>query len=115
MQFQFLDGAGHWQQLNDTAPLGNSAFSSEFELAQAESHTAASGNCLPIQPLSFRDFMVYPITDRYRRGLAKLAEYTAPDAGQTHLAIAESLQDLAPDVARYIIEFPTATSIPDRA
>jgi 4-carboxymuconolactone decarboxylase len=46
-------------------------------------------------------------TDRYQRGLDELMEYTLtgnPDIS-THLKIAENLQDLAPDVARYIIEF----------
>jgi 4-carboxymuconolactone decarboxylase len=45
------------------------------------------------------------VTDRYQLGLAKLAEYTSPEAGQTHLAVAESLHDIAPDVARFIVEF----------
>lgn len=46
-------------------------------------------------------------SSRYERGLAKLREYTLENAGgsQTHFKVAEELTDIAPDVARYIIEF----------
>lgn len=40
--------------------------------------------------------------DRYRRGLAKLAEMDPETAGRVH----ESLAEVAPDFARYIVEFP---------
>lgn len=45
--------------------------------------------------------------DRYQKGLDKLMEYTITtnkDAS-THLKISDDLKDLAPDVAKYIIEF----------
>lgn len=41
-------------------------------------------------------------TDRYERGLAKLREIDG-EAGEQVL---ESLKDIAPDFARYLIEFP---------
>ena len=40
--------------------------------------------------------------DRYERGLAKLQEIDG-DAGQR---VIDSLRDIAPDFARYLIEFP---------
>ena len=41
-----------------------------------------------------------------RRGLNKLKEYTLPrEGGLTHLKIADDLEDIAPDVARYIVDF----------
>jgi 4-carboxymuconolactone decarboxylase len=46
-------------------------------------------------------------TDRYQQGLHTLREYTLASDGEiaTHFKIAEDLNDVAPDVARYIIEF----------
>jgi 4-carboxymuconolactone decarboxylase len=41
-------------------------------------------------------------TDRYQRGLQKLAEVDG-NAGEQ---VIESLKDIAPDLARYVIEFP---------
>jgi 4-carboxymuconolactone decarboxylase len=45
--------------------------------------------------------------DRYQRGLATLMEYTLTGNSEisTHLKIADDFKDLAPDVARFIIEF----------
>ncbi|WP_034764888.1 carboxymuconolactone decarboxylase family protein [Rossellomorea vietnamensis] len=45
--------------------------------------------------------------DRYQNGLDKLMEYTLTDNKEisTHLKISEALEDIAPDVAKYIIEF----------
>ena len=43
--------------------------------------------------------------DRYNRGIAKLAEYTLPDAGMTHSKLADELDAIAPDIGRYITEF----------
>lgn len=40
--------------------------------------------------------------DRYRRGLAKLNEID----GAQGQRVVDSLQDIAPDFARYVIEFP---------
>ena len=42
-----------------------------------------------------------------KRGLNKLKQYTLPrDGGAlTHLKIADDLEDIAPDVARYIVDF----------
>jgi 4-carboxymuconolactone decarboxylase len=41
-------------------------------------------------------------TDRYQRGLQKLAEVD----GQAGEQVVESLKGIAPDLARYMIEFP---------
>lgn len=45
--------------------------------------------------------------DRYQNGLDKLMEYTLTDNQEisTHLKISDDLQDIAPDVGKYIIEF----------
>ncbi|MFI8687820.1 carboxymuconolactone decarboxylase family protein [Rossellomorea sp. NPDC077527] len=44
---------------------------------------------------------------RYQHGLDKLMEYTLSDNKEisTHLKITEALEDIAPDVGKYIIEF----------
>ena len=41
-------------------------------------------------------------SDRYERGLEKLKEVDG-EAGET---VIEGLKDIAPDIARYVIEFP---------
>lgn len=43
-----------------------------------------------------------PTNDRYARGLAKLREID----GQAGEHVVDSLADIAPDFARYIVEFP---------
>ncbi|MFC0236997.1 carboxymuconolactone decarboxylase family protein [Fictibacillus phosphorivorans] len=45
--------------------------------------------------------------DRFQNGLDKLMEYTLTDNKDisTHLKISDALQDIAPDVGKYIIEF----------
>ncbi|MBW3110433.1 carboxymuconolactone decarboxylase family protein [Bacillus sp. MCCB 382] len=44
---------------------------------------------------------------RYQHGLDKLMEYTLTENKDisTHLKISEALEDIAPDVGKYIIEF----------
>ncbi|UOQ83617.1 carboxymuconolactone decarboxylase family protein [Gracilibacillus salinarum] len=44
---------------------------------------------------------------KYQQGLDKLMEYTLEgnDEVSTHLKISEDLEDIAPDVGKYIIEF----------
>jgi 4-carboxymuconolactone decarboxylase len=44
---------------------------------------------------------------RYERGLAALSEYTLPgnEGISTHLKIVDDLSDIAPHVARYMVEF----------
>lgn len=44
-------------------------------------------------------------TNRYDKGLAKLAEFTSPHASATHEKIGEDLAAIAPDLGRYITEF----------
>jgi 4-carboxymuconolactone decarboxylase len=43
----------------------------------------------------------------HQRGLSKLQEYTLPDNGRasTHFKIADDLDDIAPDVGKYIVDF----------
>lgn len=45
--------------------------------------------------------------DRYQQGIDKLMEYTLTNNVDvsTHLKISDDLEDIAPDVAKYIIEF----------
>jgi 4-carboxymuconolactone decarboxylase len=45
--------------------------------------------------------------DRFQNGLDKLMEYTLTDNKDisTHLKISDDLQEIAPDVGKYIIEF----------
>ena len=45
--------------------------------------------------------------ERYQQGLDKLTEYTlnANEETSTHHKIAEDLEDIAPDIGKYIIEF----------
>jgi 4-carboxymuconolactone decarboxylase len=46
-------------------------------------------------------------SNRYKNGIDKLMEYTLTDNSDisTHLKISDDLADIAPDVAKYIIEF----------
>ena len=39
-------------------------------------------------------------SDRYEKGLAKLAEFTSPHASATHAKISEDLAAIAPDLGR---------------
>ncbi|MDT0307996.1 fumarylacetoacetate hydrolase family protein [Streptomyces sp. DSM 44917] len=54
---------GEWLPFPDPRPaphpLGGPAFDAGWERAEAERHAAASGEQLPFQPLSFRDFLLY--------------------------------------------------------
>ena len=56
------------------------------------------GRRMPEQP---------PDVSRHQRGVSKLQEYTLPESGgvPTHLKIAEDLNDIAPDVGKYIVDF----------
>jgi 4-carboxymuconolactone decarboxylase len=48
-----------------------------------------------------------PDVSPHERGLSKLQEYTLREGGSaaTHLKIAEDLNDIAPDVGKYIVDF----------
>jgi 4-carboxymuconolactone decarboxylase len=48
-----------------------------------------------------------PDVSPHQRGVSKLQEYTLRESGNaaTHLTIAEDLNDIAPDVGKYIVEF----------
>ncbi|MCP3027150.1 carboxymuconolactone decarboxylase family protein [Halobacillus sp. A5] len=43
--------------------------------------------------------------NRYDKGLKTLQEYTDPDKGTNHFELMKGLEDLAPDIGKYIIEF----------
>lgn len=59
LSYQAQGPDGQWEPRPDWEPLGPSPFAPAFELAIADEHLDASGTCLPFQPLSFRDFMLY--------------------------------------------------------
>lgn len=59
LEVQALDSGGSWQAGPDTDALGGRVFDRDWELASARRHHDASGAVLPLQPVSFRDFMVY--------------------------------------------------------
>jgi 4-carboxymuconolactone decarboxylase len=48
-----------------------------------------------------------PDVSRHERGVSKLQEYTLRESGGavTHSTIAEDLNDIAPDVGKYIVDF----------
>jgi 2-keto-4-pentenoate hydratase/2-oxohepta-3-ene-1,7-dioic acid hydratase in catechol pathway len=59
LEVQRLDDTGSWQPAHDQAALGGTVFDSQWELASARRHHDVSGDVLPFQPASFRDFMLY--------------------------------------------------------
>ncbi|MDI9897443.1 fumarylacetoacetate hydrolase family protein [Rhodococcus sp. IEGM 1381] len=48
-----------WQSTLDGSALGGQIFDLEWELARADEHLRNSSMVLPLQPASFRDFMLY--------------------------------------------------------
>ncbi|MDG4666174.1 fumarylacetoacetate hydrolase family protein [Mycobacterium sp. 236(2023)] len=50
---------GSWAPQTDASALGGAVFAPDWELANAQRHQDLSGNVLPFQPASFRDFMVF--------------------------------------------------------
>lgn len=44
-------------------------------------------------------------TNRYQKGIEKLNEFTDSKSSQTHYELMKSIEDIAPDISRYIIEF----------
>ncbi|OBI52979.1 fumarylacetoacetate hydrolase family protein [Mycobacterium sp. E796] len=50
---------GQWRQATDPGIVGAGAFDPRWQLLAAQRQLAQSRYLLPIQPLSFRDFMVY--------------------------------------------------------
>lgn len=59
LELQALGADGSWAPAPDPSVLGGAVFSPEWELANAQRHHELSGNVLPFQPASFRDFMLY--------------------------------------------------------
>ena len=59
LEVQSLDADGTWHATQDAAPLGGRVYDSDWELAAAQRHHDLTGNVLPFQPASFRDFMLY--------------------------------------------------------
>ena len=59
LELQSLDADGSWRLEPGTDALGGVVFDRDWELASARRHIEMSGNVLPFQPASFRDFMLY--------------------------------------------------------
>ncbi|PRC42566.1 fumarylacetoacetase [Mycobacterium sp. ITM-2017-0098] len=59
LELHALGADGSWAPAPDPSVLGGPVFSPEWELANAQDHQELSGNVLPFQPASFRDFMLY--------------------------------------------------------
>jgi 2-keto-4-pentenoate hydratase/2-oxohepta-3-ene-1,7-dioic acid hydratase in catechol pathway len=59
IEVQFLDQDGRWVTAPDARPLGGTVFDPGWQLAVAERQLNHSQQLLPVQPLSFRDFMLY--------------------------------------------------------
>lgn len=59
LELQSLEPDGSWVPAQDRAVLGGTVFDGGWELATAQRHFEMSGNVLPFQPASFRDFMLY--------------------------------------------------------
>lgn len=59
LELQSLGADGSWAPASDPSMLGGAVFSPVWELANAQRHQELSGNVLPFQPASFRDFMLY--------------------------------------------------------
>jgi len=59
LELQSLAPDGSWVPAKDQAALGGVTFDRGWELATAQRHVQVSGNVLPFQPASFRDFMLY--------------------------------------------------------
>ncbi|MCP3032571.1 carboxymuconolactone decarboxylase family protein [Halobacillus sp. A1] len=45
------------------------------------------------------------MTTRYEKGLEMLKEYTNEEKGTNHFELMKGLNDIAPDIGKYIIEF----------
>lgn len=59
IEIQALDADGTWHAAPDTDALGGQVFDITWELEKARNHHRPSGHLLPVQPASFRDFMLY--------------------------------------------------------
>ena len=59
LELHALGTDGAWASAPDASVLGGPVFGPDWELANARRHHEMSGNVLPFQPASFRDFMVY--------------------------------------------------------
>lgn len=59
LEVHSLAADGSWEPAQDPSPLGGTVFDRGWDLANAQRHRELSGNVLPFQPASFRDFMLY--------------------------------------------------------
>jgi 2-keto-4-pentenoate hydratase/2-oxohepta-3-ene-1,7-dioic acid hydratase in catechol pathway len=59
LELQAMEADGSWLPAQDQSALGGTVFDRDWELATARRHLDVSGNVLPFQPASFRDFMLY--------------------------------------------------------
>jgi 2-keto-4-pentenoate hydratase/2-oxohepta-3-ene-1,7-dioic acid hydratase in catechol pathway len=59
LAYEVEESDGQWQARPGWEPLGPSPFTPAFERDIADEYFSRSHRCLPFQPLSFRDFMLY--------------------------------------------------------
>ena len=59
LELQTQDASGSWQTTDDASPLGGRVFDRDWEIERADEHLQHSAVLLPLQPASFRDFMLY--------------------------------------------------------
>ena len=59
LELQSAGADGSWTPEPNPEALGGTVFSPDWDLANAQRHHDLSGNVLPFQPASFRDFMVF--------------------------------------------------------
>ncbi|MDY6997719.1 MAG: fumarylacetoacetate hydrolase family protein, partial [Actinomycetota bacterium] len=83
LEVQSAGPDGSWTPGADAGALGGTVFDRDWELALAQHHHELSGQLLPFQPVSFRDFMLYErhaidaargLVRRFHPGQSRVAE-----------------------------------------
>lgn len=59
VELQAQDADGSWRPADDSTSLGGRVFDRDWELARVDEQLQHSSVLLPLQPASFRDFMLY--------------------------------------------------------
>ena len=82
LQVEVLQQDGSWAGAPEATSLVGATFNSDWEVAVAQHHWDVSGQCLPFQPVSFRDFMLYErhAVDAARGLVARFMPAAAPVA-----------------------------------
>ena len=92
LALQTQDAHGSWQTTDDDTQLGGRVFAPDWELDRADEHLQHSTALLPLQPASFRDFMLYEqhvldasrgLLRRFYPGQYRLAEIIETLTGRT--------------------------------